>query len=93
MVDNGSCNGNWGFVDCDMFVRHLGCGVGSLKLQAHVVERIMREGFDPDLLFFDTNVGANPDCAESDEDSDVDSHVDPLGVLVQHEGDDISPSL
>lgn len=39
------------FVDHDMFVRYLGCGIGHMDLRAHAMEHILKPGFSADTSF------------------------------------------
>ncbi|KAI0719739.1 hypothetical protein C8T65DRAFT_736307 [Cerioporus squamosus] len=84
------------FVDRDMFVRHLGCGIGHLELQARMVEQMIFEGFDPstsDATAGETETHTplnghedehdqDPDDAEPDLD-DNDSLVDPEELFAE----------
>lgn len=61
------------FVDRDMFVRYLGCGIGHLDLGAPNIEQILRDGFDVDaegaMQPSSANEAEAGDAAESDDDS------------------------
>lgn len=39
------------FVDRDMFVRYLGCGIGHMDLRARTIEHILKPGFSADTSF------------------------------------------
>ena len=58
------------FVDRDMFVRYLGCGIGHLNLQAREVEEIIFEGFDAEaqssMLNTDAEGSESAQCPDQD---------------------------
>ncbi|CDO68243.1 hypothetical protein BN946_scf184842.g6 [Trametes cinnabarina] len=55
------------FADRDIFVRYLGCGPGHLEARARSVERIVPDGFNPNVL---VNMDHVPGWADEAEDGD-----------------------
>ena len=52
------------FVDWDMFVQYLGCGIGHLELQACTVDKILVDGFNPDApLLSSSELGTSKELA------------------------------
>ncbi|KAI0708940.1 hypothetical protein C8T65DRAFT_740004 [Cerioporus squamosus] len=76
------------FVDRDMFVRFLGCGIGHLDLQARVVDKIMCDGFNPEALFT-----SNPEGEESETHTSSGAHLEELEDDEEGLADDMEHSL
>ncbi|KAJ8457369.1 hypothetical protein ONZ51_g11576 [Trametes cubensis] len=76
------------FVDRDMFVRHLGCGVGHLDLRAQQVERIICDGFDRNAAIVPSGSDGRVDDSEPTPETDeaqalMDEEVPEIGLDVE----------
>ncbi len=70
-----------------MFVRHLGCGIGHLDLQARLIDKIIFEGFDAEAA-----LAPNAHSGESGTfPPPLDEHEDELDPELDDEDDLVEP--